>query len=529
MTITGVNYIGSEESRNGKDTFQAPDPANNTTLPEPFYIATEKEVDRAMESANNAFPAYRDLSGKRKAEFLEAIAQEILSLGPTLLNRASAETGYPTGRIEGERGRTVHQLRLFAELLCEGSWVDARIDTADPGREPAPKPDIRNMLVPIGPVVVFGASNFPLAFSTAGGDTASALAAGCPVVVKAHESHPGTNELVARAILKAAEKTKMPNGIFSSLNGMGETGQALVRHPMTRAIGFTGSTHVGTAIYRSAAAREHPIPVYAEMGSVNPIFLLPEKLKSDSSSLAAECAASVTLTFGQFCTNPGLIFAIEGDSLPPFLDHLAGKLHQSETMCMLNPGIAGNYRENRDRVFSQKGVDVLVEPGQEEGTYSSAALAVTTSKQFLENPVLHEEVFGPFTLVVKCSGEAELAAAAEKLNGQLAISLMGTESELSRFDELIKVLREKAGRVIFNDVPTGVEVCHSMMHGGPFPSTSDSKFTSVGTSAIRRFVRPVAFQNCPDALLPDELKEKNPLGIWRLVDGEQSREAGSDL
>jgi len=522
--IDGVNFIGQTASKKSNETFQAFDPSANKPLPEAFHIATSAEIDRAIQKAVDAFQAYSQLSGRIKADFLEAIADEIMALGDTLIKRASAESGMPHGRFEGERGRTVNQLRMFADLLRDGSWVDARIDTAQPDREPLPKADIRNMLVPLGPVAVFGASNFPLAFSTAGGDTASALAAGCPVVVKAHESHPGTNELVSRAILKAADSIdEIPDGVFSSLNGKSEVGQMLVMHPSIKAIGFTGSLKAGKAIFKAAANREEPIPVYAEMGSVNPVFLLENKLKSSAEELAEQYSQSVTLGKGQFCTKPGLLIAKKGDGLNSFATALAKHLKEFQPGCMLNEGVASNYGKNRYNLLSEDGVETLLSPGKETDLNKSAVLASVDATIFLENETLREEVFGPFALIVQCDDDAQVQKVASDIAGQLTITFMGNDDDLISNKSLIQQCRQKAGRLIFNGVPTGVEVCHSMHHGGPYPATTDSKFTSVGTGAIKRFARPVAYQNFLTELLPDELKPDNPLNILRLVDGEYKR------
>jgi 2,5-dioxopentanoate dehydrogenase len=518
--IKGVNLIGFEESRNGKEFIQAYNPRMGKTLPEEFHIAEDSDIDNAVKKSVQAFEEFKNVSGSRKADFLESIGEEILNLGDQLITRAMDETGLPSGRLQGERGRTVNQLNMFAGLLREGSWVDARIDKAQPDRTPIPKSDIRYMNFPIGPVAVFGASNFPLAFSTAGGDTASALAAGCPVIIKSHESHPGTNELVSRAILKAAEKTGMPDGVFSSLNGGAEIGQKLVKHSGVKAIGFTGSYKGGKAIFDLAQQRDEPIPVYAEMGSVNPVFLLNEKLKESADELALQYAGSVTLGVGQFCTNPGLLIGVDSDELNQFRDKLARELQIIESECMLNPGIARNYKKKRDEFFSHKHVEVYLKPESESDTFGAPGLATVEAENFINDPKLHEEVFGPFTLIVKCKNKQELSEVAKKLEGQLTITFAGTHEELPEYSQLVSIAREKAGRIIFNGVPTGVEVCPSMQHGGPFPATTDSKFTSVGTAAIKRFVRPVAFQDCPEALLPDELKNDNPLGIYRLLDGE---------
>jgi NADP-dependent aldehyde dehydrogenase len=522
--IKGVNFIGQTASKKNKETFHAFDPSQNKPLPEAFYIATSDEVDQAIQKAEKAFQIYSQLSGSIKADFLDAIADEIMELGDTLISRASAESGLPTGRFEGERGRTVNQLRMFAELLREGSWVNARIDTAKPDREPIPNADIRNMLVAIGPVAVFGASNFPLAFSTAGGDTASALAAGCPVVVKGHESHPGTNELVTRAVLKAADSIDdIPDGVFSSLNGKASVGQQLVAHPGIKAIGFTGSLKAGSAIYKAAANRDEPIPVYAEMGSVNPVFLLENKLNNSAEKLAEQYSQSVTLGKGQFCTKPGLLIAKKGDALSTFTSALSEHLKKYQPSCMLNKGVASNYSKSRYGFLSEDGVEAVLSPGQETELNKSAALATVDASTFLENKTLWEEVFGPFTLIVACEDESEIHKVASQIVGQLTITFMGDDNDLTSNKDLIQLCQQKAGRLIFNGVPTGVEVCHSMHHGGPYPATTDSKFTSVGTGAIRRFVRPVAYQDFLTELLPDELKPDNPLNILRLVDGEYKR------
>lgn len=513
--IEGVNFIGYSESRESETWLQAPDPQQNGTLPEQFAVTTEDELDRAVEKAGQAFQAYKHTSGRDKAAFLDAVAKEIRELDDTLVERVMQETGYPRPRVENEFNRTVNQLGLFAGLLREGSWVDARIDYGQPDRSPAPKPDLRNMRVALGPVAVFGASNFPLAFSTAGGDTASALAAGCPVVVKAHESHPGTNELVARAIMKAARDNGMPDGVFSSLNGGSDTGSSLVKHPGIRAVGFTGSFKAGKAIFDLATKREVPIPVYAEMGSTNPVFLLGEKLKKDAKDEAKKYAASVLLTNGQFCTKPGLFIGIKDEGLDRFAKALGEQLEAGEPVCMLNTGVAENYRSKRLNTFAQDGVQALVEPSGEQGTLADSAMATVQAATFLENPKLQDEVFGPFAMVIACEDQTQMLEVARQLEGQLTATLSGTEGELEKQSELVSVCREKAGRLIFNGVPTGVEVCPAMQHGGPFPATIDAKFTSVGTGAIHRFSRPVAWQDCPEALLPEELRTDNPLGIQR--------------
>lgn len=478
-------------------------------------------VKDALNKAQVAFLSYKNFSGKKKATFLRAIAEEIEALGAELVTTAMRETNLPEARIINERGRTTGHCRMFADLVEEGSWVDARVDTAIPDRMPAPKPDIRKMLVPLGPVVVFGAANFPLAYSTAGGDTASALAAGCPVLVKAHPAHRDTSRLVATAIEKAAIKTGMPQGVFQHLDGEGfEIGQALVQHPLTKAVGFTGSLAGGKALFDLANQRPEPIPVFAEMSSINPVILLPDTLARDAAKTAANLAASITLGVGQFCTNPGLIIAIENEALNSFIKTLASEIQKALPGTMLHQGIADNYSRRLTQTLAQKGVKT--EGQAANGTHSQGTplVASVSAEVFIQNPALSEEVFGPFSLIVRCKNIEEMMKVVSRGHGQLTATLMGDEAEISKHKALINVLIEKAGRLIINGVPTGVEVCPSQMHGGPFPSTTDSRFSAVGIDAIKRFARPVAFQNFPESLLPEELKTDNPLGIWRLFNGE---------
>lgn len=490
-----------------------------------FTDATFQEVDNALREAHVAFLSFKNTDGKKKAQFLRAIADEIEALGQELVTTAMQETALPEARIINERGRTTGHCRMFAGLVEEGSWVEARIDTAIPDRTPAPKPDIRKMSVAIGPVVVFGAANFPLAYSTAGGDTASALAAGCPVIVKAHPAHARTSELVAGAIKKAIAKTGVPANLFQHLHGAGfEVGQALVKHPLTRAVGFTGSLAGGKALFDIANQRPEPIPVFAEMSSINPVVLLPETLKREAEGTASKLAASITLGVGQFCTNPGLIIAIEGDALNRFMAALAAAIRSTAPGTMLHTGIADNYSKKMAQALAQKGVSVEGQSDVEAaGGQGRPMVASVPASEFLKNPKLAEEVFGPFSLVIRCKDLNELHAVVSHQHGQLTASIFGDEAEILRHQNILNTLVEKAGRLILNGVPTGVEVCPAMQHGGPFPSTTDSRFTSVGTDAIRRFVRPVAFQNFPDPLLPDELKEANPLKIWRLVNSGWTR------
>lgn len=486
-----------------------------------YKDATIDEVDKVLKESYVAFLSYKNFSGKKKAAFLDAIAFEIEALGDALVSTAMKETSLPEARIIGERARTTGHLRMFARLVEEGSWLEARIDEGQPGRQPAPKPDLRKMNVAIGPVVVFGAANFPLAYSTAGGDSASALAAGCPVIVKAHPAHAGTSELVAGAIRKAIEKTGMPKGVFQHVHGAAfEVGRGLVIHPLTKAVGFTGSFSGGKALFDMANARPEPIPVFAEMSSINPVILLPETLAKNAEKTAVLLADSITLGVGQFCTNPGLVLAINDSALDQFIQTLSEKIKKTLPGDMLHQGIADNYAKHLAKATTQKGVSVEGESHEGAKYQGRPVVASVSGADFLSNPILAEEVFGPFSLIVKCANLQELHEVVLHSNGQLTASIVGEESEIEKHRNLLNIMTEKAGRIIINGVPTGVEVNPSMQHGGPFPATTDSRFTSVGTDAIKRFVRPVAFQNFPDALLPDELKAENPLGIWRYINSD---------
>ena len=525
--IQDKNIIGYSTSAKSGNSFKAFSPATGLAIDPPFYIADASEIDEALTKAEEAFIQYRKIGKDKKADFLEKIAEEILEAGDELIARAVLETGLPEGRIIGERGRTVGQLRLFASTVREGSWVEASIDTAQPDREPLPKPDLRKMLMPLGPVVVFTASNFPLAFSTAGGDTASALAAGNPVIVKCHESHPGTNAIVASCIVSAARKTGMPDGVFSSLNGQGNAlGQALVSDPRTQAVAFTGSYGGGKALYDLAAKRETPIPVFAEMGSINPVFLFPNHLKNNADSIAKNYAGSITLGSGQFCTNPGLILGIEGEDLNQFIQSLIREIENIAPQTMLNQGIYENYNKNLKAALAQQGVTLEIRKQDDTVHYGGQpTIASVTGDTFLKNKNLYHEVFGPYSLVVKCRNMHELIAISKSLKGQLTTTVMCDNTDISESIEALNSIEEIAGRILFNGVPTGVEVCHSMHHGGPFPATTDSRFTSVGTDAIKRFVRPLCWQNTPEVLLPYELKNHNPEGIWRKIDGNLTQSA----
>jgi NADP-dependent aldehyde dehydrogenase len=514
----------------GRAAFQGRNPATGEALEGDYYEASTAEIDAAARSAERAFEPYASLPAERRAEFLRAIAQQTLGLGESLLARAEAETALPAGRLENERARTISQILLFAELIEEGSWVGARIDRAIPDRKPQPRPDLRRMRIPVGPVAVFGASNFPLAFSVAGGDTVSALAAGCPVVVKAHPAHPGTSELSASAIRRAARETGMPEGVFAMLHGTSpEVGITLVTHPAIRAAAFTGSLRAGRTLYDAASLRPEPIPVFAEMGSSNPVFLLPGALQERGEAIARGFAASVTLGSGQFCTNPGLVVLVDSPSpaATAFLQSAGTLLAGTAAGTMVHAGIKTAYDQSVAEVTRVPGVRVAARsqtPGAHPATEAHAALFLTNAQTYLEKPELSAEIFGPASIAVSCASRPEMVRLARSLHGHLTATIHGTEKDLADFSELVGVLRRKAGRLIFNGFPTGVEVCHAMHHGGPYPATTDARETSVGSAAIDRFARPVCYQDFPQSALPEELRNENPRGIWRLVDGAFSRD-----
>lgn len=482
-----------------------------------YPFATMDEIQFVMHSAGEAFQLYRKAGAENKALFLETIAKEIATLGDTLILKAMEETNLPAPRLMGERDRTVMQLKMFATMLREGSWVEASIDTAIPDRVPLPRADIRKMVIALGPVVVFGASNFPFAYSTAGGDTASALAAGCPVIVKAHPSHSGTSDMVYNAIQRAIEQCNMPKAVFQHVFGANEVGKALVQHPVTAAVGFTGSSTGGNALVTYARERAVPIPVFSEMGSVNPVIFLPDTLEKNAASLAKTYAGSITLSMGQFCTNPGLMFGLESNALDRFLQMLGEEIVLVKPARMLSASIQKSYNERMDKALSQEGVEhrqAEVAVGELEAL---PGIASVSGNVFLKNQVLHEEVFGPYSIMVKCRDREELKKCWSAVSGQLTTSLMGSEKDFNDYKDLIEVAEQIAGRIVFNGVPTGVEVCASMVHGGPYPATTDNRYTAVGINAVKRWVRPVCYQNCPEHLLPEALQDANPTGIVRLV------------
>ena len=524
MPLTGCMLIGKDRVTGTAGSFRAMDPASGASLEPAFGGATAQMLARACALAAASFDAYRETGLAARAMFLEAIANNILELGDELIERGIAETGLPRARLEGERQRTVDQLRLFAQMVREGSFLEPRLDAPLASRRPLPRPDLRLRNVAVGPVAVFGASNFPLAFSVAGGDTASALAAGCPVIVKAHNAHPGVSELVGTAVQRAVGACGLPQGVFSMLYGVGnEIGAALVADPRIKGVGFTGSRAGGTALMRIAAQRPEPISVHAEMSSVNPVFLLPGALAARGGAIAKAFVASLNLGAGQFCTNPGLVIALEGAHLDPFIAAAAAEVAGSAASTMLTGPIQSAYASGLTRICAMPGVTVAARGGRAEGFRSQTALLVAKAEAVLEDKRLQEEVFGPVSLLVRCRDMAQLREVAESLEGQLTASIHMEAADLGIARELLPVLERKAGRVLFNGFPTGVEVAHAMVHGGPFPATSDPRFTSVGTLAIRRFLRPVCYQDMPAALLPESLQEGNPLGLWRLKDGQPGR------
>ncbi|WP_175254429.1 aldehyde dehydrogenase (NADP(+)) [Pseudomonas sp. BMW13] len=524
LSLTGHNYIGGERRAAGTVEHKSLDASSGEALPYTFIQATPKEVDAAAQAAAAAYPLYRNLSAVRRAEFLEAIADEIDALGDDFVALVTRETALPAARIQGERGRTSGQMRLFAKVLRRGDFYGARIDRALPERQPLPRPDLRQYQIGVGPVAVFGASNFPLAFSTAGGDTASALAAGCPVVFKAHSGHMATAECVADALIRAAEKTGMPKGVFNMIFG-GGVGEILVKHPAIQAVGFTGSLKGGRALCDMAAARPQPIPVFAEMSSVNPVIVLPGALKARGATVAKELAGSVVLGCGQFCTNPGLVIGIRSAEFSEFVAGLADAIGAQPAQTMLNAGTLRSYANGVAQLSGHARVSRLA-GNEQAGNQAQPQLFKADVSMLLEGDhLLQEEVFGPTTIVIEVADSAELTRALQSMHGQLTATLIAERDDLDAFRDLLPLLEVKAGRVLLNGYPTGVEVCDAMVHGGPYPATSDARGTSVGTLAIHRFLRPVCYQNYPDDVLPEALQNANPLGIQRLVDGVHSRDA----
>lgn len=523
MKLHGKNLIAGERLSSSEHTFQPKSPLDGNSLPGEFFHATEGETAAALEAADRDFAAFAATPAETRALFLETIARNILDLGDGLLERCHAECGLPMARLQGERARTVGQLRMFAQVARDDSWRDPRIDTAQPDRQPLPKPDLRRAHIPLGPVVVFGASNFPLAFSVAGGDTASALATGNPVIVKAHDSHPGTSELVGEAVLAAIKSLGLPPGVFSLLHGPGrKLGPILAKHPATKAVALTGSLTAGRALFDAAASRPDPIPVFAEMSSLNPFIILPAALAKRGPAIAAQLVGSITLGVGQFCTKPGIIFVRPGQGYDDFLAAMAGAVSSVPPATMLHAGICDAFTRGSSSLFDLQDVEIVgqaaVAPdtGRNEG---AAKVARVSAETFLKTPELREEYFGPLGIVIETHDEDSLLRCLSVLGGQLTVTFHGEDEDFADAAAVVDTATRMAGRVVFNNVPTGVEVCPSMQHGGPWPAASDARFTSVGTAALVRFTRPVAWQGAPECLLPQALRDANPRGLVRLVNG----------
>jgi 2,5-dioxopentanoate dehydrogenase len=525
--LSGLSLIGAREGARGAEPMYAFNPTTGQRLEPAFIPATPEEVDLSARLAAEAFEVYRRVSGRDRGAFLRTIAAKIEPIAEDVIERAGQETALPRARLQAETARTCGQLRLFAQVAEEGSWVNARVDHADPNRKPAPKPDIRSMLRPLGPVVVFGASNFPLAFSVAGGDTASALAGGNPVIVKAHAAHPGTSELVGRAVQESVRECGLPEGVFSLLFGSGsQIGTALMKHPLVKAGGFTGSRTAGRILMDVAASRPEPIPFYAEMSSTNPVFILPHALRERAGDIAAGLHTSFTMGAGQFCTKPGMVFLPQGSDAAGFAGKLRQLVTESAPFHLLTKTIHSSYDSAIAQRKTDGAVQLIAEGPQaaaDAGFAVSSALFETDAAAFLGSD-LEAEIFGPTTLLIGHKGREQVLAIARSLEGHLTATIHGTEQDLLEFADLIAILETKVGRLVFNGFPTGVEVTHAMVHGGPYPSTSDGRSTSVGSQAIFRFTRLVCYQGFPDSALPDELKDANPLGIWRMIDGGMSRD-----
>jgi 2,5-dioxopentanoate dehydrogenase len=525
--LKGKSIFGASRGSHAGTVFHGINPATGEELKPAYISASPEEIDGAAQLAEEAFASYSKLANRERANFLRSIAHALQSISEQLVERAHLETALPIPRLQGEVARTANQLRLFADVVEEGSWVTARIDTADAERKPIPKPDIRSMLQPLGPVAVFGASNFPLAFSVAGGDTASALAAGNPVIVKAHPAHPGTSEIAGNVIRGCVAASRLHEGVFSLIFDSGiEAGSRLVKHPLVKAVGFTGSLKAGRALMDLAASRPDPIPCFAEMGSTNPVFILPGAIRQYD-KIAAELTASYTLGAGQMCTKPGVVFLPPKDESSNLIDELRRQVTALPAFTMLTAGIAAQYRRGITQRTETDGARLIAAAhaeSTEEAARTIAALLEADVEQFLNSPELSEEVFGPMTLLVRYNSHEQMLEAARALEGHLTAALFGTEEDLAEHHDLIAVLERKVGRLIFNGYPTGVEVCHAMVHGGPYPATSDGRSTSVGTQAIFRFARPLCYQNLPQSALPEALQDGNPLNLLRMVNGKMTRE-----
>jgi NADP-dependent aldehyde dehydrogenase len=513
------SFLIGNRSVSRAEIFRAYDPATGETVEPAFSVATAADVADACTLADAAFGSFRDLAPDARARFLETVAERIEALGDVLVERAMVESGLPRARLTGERGRTIGQLRLFARVLREGHWAGVTLDPPLPDRQPLPRADLRLRRIALGPVAVFGASNFPLAFSVAGGDTAAALAAGCPIVCKAHPAHPGTSAMVGEAIRDAIAACGLHNGVFSLLQGpSNELGAALVADPRIKAVGFTGSRAGGLALVAIAQQRPEPIPVYAEMSSINPVLLFPAALAARAEALATGYIGSLTLGAGQFCTNPGIVLAVEGHDLDRFVTAAAAALAAAQPQVMLTAGIHGAYGEGVAALSNHAAVEPVALGIEGSGCgHGRAALFTTTGSAFRADPALAHEVFGAASIVVQCRSLDEMRDVVAGLEGQLTATLQIDADDEAAARTFVPLLELKAGRILANGWPTGVEVSHAMVHGGPFPATSDTRTTSVGAVAIDRFLRPVCYQDLPDALLPDALKGANPLGLPRYI------------
>ncbi|ASJ73904.1 aldehyde dehydrogenase (NADP(+)) [Granulosicoccus antarcticus] len=519
--VEGVQIIGTKVTHGKGESIHYVNPATGESLEPIFNGSTLEDVETACKLADSAFDIYRETSPEQRAAFLEAIATGIEAVSGSLIERAALESGLPTARLTGECARTCAQLRHFSQALKTGEWLGVRLATAQPDRQPLPGPDLRQRQVPLGPVAVFGASNFPLAFSVAGGDTASALAAGCPVVVKAHSAHPGASEIVGMEVQKACSEHDIPEGVFSLLYDAGfDVGQALVADPRISAVGFTGSRRGGLALMAIAQNRPVPIPVYAEMSSINPVFLLPHALTSRTEKIAQGFVGSLTMGAGQFCTNPGLVIAVGGEALEHFCTLSKQLIIDAPAQTMLTPGIHKAYVAGVDRLAGNDRAKSIAagQPGKALGS-CQAHLFRTTADAFLDDQSLQDEVFGAASIIVECRDHDQMLEVTRSLEGQLTVTLHMDDDDLDVAKSLVPVLERKAGRILVDGWPTGVEVSDPMVHGGPFPATSDARTTSVGSAAIARFLRPVCYQSFPSALLPTELRDDNPRRLSRLVDG----------
>ena len=515
--ITGKNWIGNQLLGSSSKIFYSSNPKENANLEPAFYQVTTEELEIAVKKAEQAFDSFNGISPLRKASFFSAIKGQLLQNQREILEWYCLESGLSYSRAQSELNRTILQIDQFTELVKENFWREASIDNTDQSVIPQ-KPDVRKMNIAIGPVVVFGASNFPLAYSTIGGDTISALAAGCPVIVKSHPLHPATGELVANAIIQAAILTSMPDGVFSNLNGLDfSVGEFLVKHPKVKAVAFTGSFEGGMALYKIATNRPEPIPIFAEMGSINPIIICNENIEHYTNDWTTLIADSVANGAGQFCTKPGLIFIIDGKGVVTFIENLKQKIINKNAECMLSEKIYKNYIARKNTHQAKIEIEGIIDFSK--GNFASPNVGLTNAVDFLNDDFLIEEVFGPYTLIVRCRHEKELVSCLNKLKGSLTGTVFADLKACQNLKYWLNIMEKKVGRLLLNAVPTGVTVCPSMHHGGPFPATTDSRFTSVGIDGIKRFIRPCTYQNIPDFLLPEELQNKNPLKILRRING----------